>query len=101
MPVSTAFHSELVKDAAQPFLGALKNVPINPTAVEVFSNTTGEAYPTDPDEARALLGVHLARPVDFIKEIENLFNSGVRTFVEIGPKSVLTGLISARSVSCP
>jgi acyl transferase domain-containing protein/NAD(P)-dependent dehydrogenase (short-subunit alcohol dehydrogenase family) len=95
LPVSTAFHSELVKDAAQPFLGALKNVPINPTAVEVFSNTTGEAYPTDPDEARALLGVHLARPVDFIKEIENLFNSGVRTFVEIGPKSVLTGLISA------
>ena len=95
LPVSTAFHSELVKDAARPFLDALKNVPINPTAVKVFSNTTGEAYPTDPDEARTLLGGHLARPVDFVKEIENLFNSGVRTFVEIGPKSVLTGLISA------
>jgi NAD(P)-dependent dehydrogenase (short-subunit alcohol dehydrogenase family)/acyl carrier protein len=36
----------------------------------------------------------LARPVDFVREVENLFNSGVRTFVEIGPKSVLTGLIS-------
>jgi polyketide-type polyunsaturated fatty acid synthase PfaA len=95
LPVSTAFHSELVKDAARPFLGALKNVLIKPTAVKVFSNTTGEAYPTDPDEARTLLGGHLARPVDFVTEIENLFNSGVRTFVEIGPKSVLTGLISA------
>ncbi len=95
LPVSTAFHSELVKDAARPFLDALKKVPINPTAVKVFSNTTGEAYPTDPDEVRRLLGSHLARPVDFVKEIENLFNSGVRTFVEIGPKSVLTGLISA------
>ena len=95
LPVSTAFHSELVKDAARPFFDALKNVPINPTAVKVFSNTTGEAYPTEPDEARKLLGNHLARPVDFVKEIENLFISGVRTFVEIGPKSVLTGLISA------
>ncbi len=38
---------------------------------------------------------HLARPVDFVSEIENLYATGVRTFVEIGPKSVLTGLISA------
>ena len=95
LPVSTAFHSEFVKDAVRPFLNALKQVPIHPTAVNVFSNTTGEAYPTDPDEARTLLGNHLARPVDFVKEIENVFNSGVRTFVEIGPKSILTGLISA------
>ena len=95
LPVSTAFHSDLVKTAALPFLDALKKVPINPTAVKVFSNTTGEEYPNDADEARALLGNHLVRPVDFVKEIENLFNFGVRTFVEIGPKSVLTGLISA------
>ena len=94
LPVSTAFHSELVKDAAQPFSDTLKEVEVNPTAVNVFSNTTGEAYPTDPEEARTLLGNQLARPVEFVKEIENLFNSGVRTFVEIGPKSVLTGLIS-------
>jgi len=94
LPVSTAFHSELVKDAVRPFSEALKKVPINPTAVNVFSNTTGKAYPTDPNEARTLLGSHLIRPVNFLKEIENLFSSGVRTFVEIGPKSILTGLIS-------
>ena len=100
LPVSTAFHSDLVKDAAQPFLDALRKVSITPTAVKVFSNTTGEAYPIDPDEARTLLGSHLVRPVDFVKEIENLYNSGVRTFVEIGPKSVLTGLISAILQDC-
>jgi acyl transferase domain-containing protein/NAD(P)-dependent dehydrogenase (short-subunit alcohol dehydrogenase family) len=94
LPVSTAFHSELVEDAARPFLEVLKKVSINPTPVQVFSNTSGEAYPTDPDKARILLGNQLARPVDFVKEVKNLFNSGVRTFVEIGPKSVLTGLIS-------
>ncbi len=94
LPVSTAFHSELVKDAVQPFLEALQGLPLNPGPVQVFSNTTGRAYPGDPHEARILLANQLACPVQFIDEIENLFNSGVRTFVEIGPGSVLTGLIS-------
>jgi malonyl CoA-acyl carrier protein transacylase len=94
LPVSTAFHSELVEDAARPFLAALNQVPINPTAIQVFANTSGEAYPTDPLKIRQLLGNQLARPVDFVGEVENLYHSGVRTFVEIGPKSVLTGLIS-------
>ena len=94
LPVATAFHSELVKDAAQPFLKALQGVPLNPGPVQVYSNTTGRAYPGDPHEARILLGNQLACPVQFIEEIENLFDSGVRTFAEIGPGSVLTGLIS-------
>ncbi len=32
--------------------------------------------------------------MDFVGEIENLYATGMRTFVEIGPKSVLTGLIA-------
>jgi acyl transferase domain-containing protein/NAD(P)-dependent dehydrogenase (short-subunit alcohol dehydrogenase family) len=95
LPVSAAFHSDQVKAAGQPFQDALKKVTVNPTAISVFSNTTGEAYPAGASATRSLLGNHLARPVDFVSEIENLYASGVRTFVEIGPKSVLTGLISA------
>ncbi|UCD79370.1 MAG: SDR family NAD(P)-dependent oxidoreductase [Desulfobacterales bacterium] len=95
LPVSAAFHSEEVKNAAAPFLEELSKVSITPKSIDVFSNTTGEAYPTDPDAARKLLGRHLTQPVDFIKEIENLYRSGIRTFVEIGPKSILTGLISS------
>ena len=95
LPVSAAFHSDLVKTAGRPFRLALKKVAVNPTAISVFSNTTGQAYPPDASETRSLLGSHLTRPVDFVSEIENLYATGVRTFVEIGPKSVLTGLISA------
>ena len=94
LPVSAAFHTEQVKSASQPFLDALKKVPLHPTKIEVFSNTTGENYPLNPDEARRLLGNQLMQPVDFVSEIENIFAAGAHTFVEIGPKSVLTRLIS-------
>jgi acyl transferase domain-containing protein/NAD(P)-dependent dehydrogenase (short-subunit alcohol dehydrogenase family) len=95
LPVSAAFHSEQINTAVQPFLNALEKISIKPNAIDVFSNTTGRAYPADPQEVRRLLGEQLIRPVNFVDEIENFYSSGVRTFVEIGPKSVLSGLISA------
>jgi len=95
LPVSAAFHSEQVRAAAAPFQQKLAKIQIKPTAIDVYSNTTGSAYPADSEAARQILGQHLIRPVDFINDIEALYRCGVRTFVEIGPKSVLTGLISS------
>ena len=95
LPVSAAFHSAQVQSAAVPFQEELSRVSINPNDIDVYSNTTGQAYPADPGAARRLLGEHLMRPVDFVQEIENLYRAGIRTFVEIGPKSVLTGLIAS------
>jgi len=95
LPVSAAFHSPLVQHAQKPFTRAIENISILPSDIPVFSNTTGSSYPADPEKARQLLGRHLLSPVDFISEIKNLFNMGVRTFVEVGPKSVLTGLVKS------
>jgi acyl transferase domain-containing protein/NAD(P)-dependent dehydrogenase (short-subunit alcohol dehydrogenase family) len=95
LPVSAAFHSDQLHGAVAPFADALNQVSIKPTAVEVYSNTTAKAYPADPDAVCALLSDQLIRPVDFVNEIETLYGAGCRTFVEIGPKSVLSGLIAA------
>ncbi|MBW2605005.1 MAG: acyltransferase domain-containing protein, partial [Deltaproteobacteria bacterium] len=95
LPVSAAFHSHLVQQAQKPFSQALENINILPSDIMVFSNTTGSSYPADPEKARQLLGDHLLSPVDFNLEIKNLFDIGVRTFVEVGPKSVLTGLVKS------
>ena len=95
LPVSAAFHSPFVQHAQKPFSQALENINILPSHIPVFSNTTGSSYPADPEKARQLLGDHLLSPVDFVSEINNLFNMGVRTFVEVGPKSVLTGLVKS------
>jgi len=95
LPVSSAFHSSLVQDAQKPFIQALEKIDISSSDIPVFSNTTGEPYPDDPETAKKLLGDHLLSPVNFIGEIKNLFKMGVRTFVEVGPKSVLTGLVKS------
>ncbi|MCP4353311.1 MAG: SDR family NAD(P)-dependent oxidoreductase [Desulfobacterales bacterium] len=95
LSVAAAFHSVLVKDAQEPFMETLKKIDIAPSDIPVYSNTTGNAYPADPDEARQILGGQILCPVHFVSEIESLFDSGVRTFLEVGPKSVLTGLVKA------
>jgi acyl transferase domain-containing protein/NAD(P)-dependent dehydrogenase (short-subunit alcohol dehydrogenase family) len=95
LPVSAAFHSPFVQHAQKPFSQALENISIMPSDIPVFSNTTGSSYPDGAEKARQLLGDHLLSPVDFVNEIKNLFNLGVRTFVEVGPKSVLTGLVTS------
>jgi len=95
LPVSAAFHSSLVQEAQKPFIQALEKIDISPSDIPVFSNTTGKAYPNDPEKAKKLLGDHLLSPVNFISEIKNLYKMGVRTFVEVGPKSVLTGLVKS------
>ncbi|RLC04931.1 MAG: polyketide-type polyunsaturated fatty acid synthase PfaA [Deltaproteobacteria bacterium] len=93
LPVSAAFHSHLVKGAVQPFQKALDNCAIEPTDIPVFANNTAEPYPGDIASVRSILGKQILEPVLFMAEIERLYDQDVRTFVEVGPKSVLSGLV--------
>jgi acyl transferase domain-containing protein len=95
LPVGGAFHSPLVAAAAQPLRAALERVNLSPSHVPVYANTTGGAYPADPALARDLLANQLARPVEFVAEIDALYRAGVRTYVEAGPGARLTGLIGS------
>ena len=61
----------------------------------VYANTTAAPYPDDAGKARDLLAGQLARPVEWVAEIENLFRAGVRTFLEVGPGARLTGMVGA------
>jgi len=93
LPVSAAFHSPLVKNAQKPFKEFLETVSFSPSNIPVISNTTSKPYPEDSDAARKLLADQILCPVDFIGNIRYLHDMGVRTFVEVGPKTVLTGLV--------
>ena len=66
---------------------------LRPPRLPVYSNTTAGLYPESPSEIAALLGEHLVRPVEFVAEIEAMYQAGARIFVEVGPRSVLSGLV--------
>ena len=93
LPVSAAFHSALVAEAAVPFAEKLKGVKLLKSAVPVYANTTGTKYPSTPAAARKVLTKQLASPVDFVQCVKAMFDDGVRTFVELGPGRRLSGLI--------
>lgn len=95
LPVSAAFHSPLVEDAALPFKEALSEVSFSKPAIPVMSNARGRFYPENPEEIREILASQMLSPVHFTRNIEGLFDAGIRTFIEVGPKNVLTGLASS------
>jgi len=95
LPVGAAFHSPLIRSAQVPFRQFLESVPIVPTGIPVYANTTAAPYAADAEAARDLIAGQILQPIDFVSEIENLYADGIRTFVEVGPKAVLSGLIRA------
>ncbi|NJD90016.1 MAG: SDR family NAD(P)-dependent oxidoreductase [Geobacter sp.] len=95
LPVAAAFHSPLVADAAVPFLEALGDVDLLPGQIPVYANSTAAVYPADQAAARELLANQLAKPVEFVAEIEAMYAAGIRTFVEVGPGARLTALVKA------
>jgi acyl transferase domain-containing protein/NAD(P)-dependent dehydrogenase (short-subunit alcohol dehydrogenase family) len=95
LPVAAAFHSPLVQDARDPFTTFLESIEIQPSAIPVIANVTATPYPEDPKAVRSLLSDQIIRPVRFMDTIEYLYAAGVRTFVEAGPRAILTGLVRA------
>jgi polyketide-type polyunsaturated fatty acid synthase PfaA len=94
LPVSAAFHTSLVGHASQPFAQAVEDVAFEPAQIPVYSNTTAQPYPADAPAARQILAGHILNPVLFQREIEHIYDAGGYFFVEFGPRSVLTRLVS-------
>ncbi|MBI5591569.1 MAG: SDR family NAD(P)-dependent oxidoreductase [Deltaproteobacteria bacterium] len=93
LPVAAAFHSPLVQDAGKPFSAFLESIDIRPSKISVIANVTGKPYPDDPKAVKTLLGQQITHPVQFLAAIEHLYETGIRTFIEVGPRPILTGLV--------
>lgn len=95
LAVSSAFHSPLMTSAGKRFRPALDSIDFQDGQVPVYSNLTADRYPSEGAAARDLLAAQLTSPVRFVDQIESMYRDGVRTFVEVGPGSVLTGLVGS------
>ncbi len=95
LPVAAAFHSTLMVDAGERFRRALDDIEFSGGSRPVYANCTAEPYADDIDTVRDTLARQLVSPVNFVTELENLHAAGVRTFVEVGPRNILTNLVRA------
>ena len=93
LAVSAAFHSELMKGAAEEFKAAVKDIPFKAPDVKFYSNVIGGEL-TDFSDMPALMAKHICSPVKFTEELNAMKNDGFDIFVELGPGKVLTGLVS-------
>ncbi len=93
LPVATAFHSPLVAPSTVPFGKFLEGIAFTAPKIPAYSNAEAAAYPADPAAIRAMVGGQIAKSVRFVEMIEAMYAAGARTFVEVGPGSVLTDLV--------
>lgn len=93
LPVSGAFHTELVAAAQTTLSAAIHGSHFSAPKIPVYSNTMGAAYPDDAGSIKATLDRHLQSSVEFVAEIEAMYAAGMRCFVEVGPKSLCTGMV--------
>ncbi|HEU5015838.1 MAG TPA: ACP S-malonyltransferase [Roseiflexaceae bacterium] len=92
LKVSAAFHSPLLQGAADGLAPAVREAPMTDARVPVISNVTAEPL-TSAESIREELVAQVTAPVRWIASVQRMAAMGVDTFVEIGPGSVLTGLI--------
>jgi [acyl-carrier-protein] S-malonyltransferase len=89
LDVSGAFHTPLMAPAADALAEAIAGVQTGPFAFPVISNSTVEPF----EDVQAELVANLLRPVRFRETLLALADRGVETFEEVGPGTVLTGLV--------
>ncbi|WP_315785269.1 SDR family NAD(P)-dependent oxidoreductase [Fischerella sp. JS2] len=92
LPVSHAFHSPLVADAAQPFADYLGQEAFQTLQRTVVSTVTGRAIDYTED-LRSLLHRQITATVRFIEAVTKAA-AGVNLFIEVGPGRVLSGLVT-------
>jgi [acyl-carrier-protein] S-malonyltransferase len=89
LDVTGAFHSPLMEPAAERLRAALEATPIAEPQIPVYSN--GSAAPFV--DVRRELAENLLRPVRWRETLLAMRTARIERFVELGPGSVLTGLV--------
>jgi [acyl-carrier-protein] S-malonyltransferase len=92
LPVSIAAHSPLMRSAVEDYQRTVDGMPFIAPIPPVVGNV--QALPLhDPNDMRVELPAQLTSPVLWTASVRYMLGQGVTTFVELGSKDVLTGLL--------
>ena len=93
LPVGGAFHSPLMEPARQELAAAIESAEFKAPMCPIYQNV--DALPhMIPSEIKSNLIVQLTAPVRWTQIVERMIADGITHFTELGPGTVLQGLIS-------
>jgi len=93
LAVSGPFHSCLMQSAKEKLYDELQNFNIKTANIPVYANVSAKPI-TKPSDIKETLTKQITGSVLWEDSIKNMISAGIRTFIEVGPKRVLSGLIS-------
>lgn len=92
LKVGGAFHSPLMDPAKVELAEAINSTTFGVPVCPVYQNVSTVAE-TDPTIIKANLIAQLTAPVKWTQSVEHMVADGATSFVEVGPGSVLQGLV--------
>ncbi len=92
LPVSGAFHSELMSSAADELKKGIDKTEFKKPKCPIYQNFTGKSE-QDPSKIKINLLKQLTGAVLWNQSINQMINDGVKEFYEVGPGNTLQGLI--------
>ena len=92
LKVAGAFHSPLMKSAAEKMAAELEKVSFNSPRTTVYANVTAAAH-GDAASIKRLLIEQITRPVRWEQTMQHLVSQGDARWIELAPGRVLTGLL--------
>lgn len=92
LPVGGAFHSPLMEPARIELGKAIEATKIVRPACPIYQNVSAQPV-TDPAVIKKNLLAQLTSPVRWTQSVKNMLADGADSFMEIGPGTVLQGLV--------
>ena len=100
LPFRSGFHSPMLEPYLRRILDTFGGLPVRPPSRPIWSATTVDRYPDDPDRIRELATNHLLEPVRFGPLLRRLYEAGVRAFIQVGTGS-LPGFVADTLAGLP
>jgi [acyl-carrier-protein] S-malonyltransferase len=92
LKVGGAFHSPLMESARVELAAAIHSTTFNKPICPIYQNVNAQGV-TNPDIIKENLISQLTSPVRWTQIMQNMIADGASTFIEVGPGTVLQGLV--------
>jgi [acyl-carrier-protein] S-malonyltransferase len=93
LKVSGAWHCDLMKNAVSEFRTFMNGITFSTPKTTMLFNATADVE-ADPEKIKDMMAKQLTSPVRWYEIVLKMLDQGIDTFVEVGPKKVLSGLVS-------